>query len=349
MIETPDAIRTMKPGVRETLEELDRRGILLSIASKNNLAEARAKLQAFGILDLFLCPQVSWGRKSESIRRIVAHLNIGLDSVAFIDDSAFERAEVGNSLPKVRVFDETEFVNLTGMPAFDVPVTEDSRRRRQLYRAEEGREAARTETGADYDAFLRTCDIRLQLEPVSAENRLRVEELVQRTNQLNFSGTHYTRDELGAALEEPGVEPVVMRAADRFGDYGIVGFAILGREPGELVIRDMMISCRVQGKKIDQAFLGWAVEAAQREERRVVRCVYRQTDRNKPALAVLQLAGFRKASSEGAFELEVESWQRPDLPVRMEVGSGEDKAVREGRKGEGMRDESPKGGGGAGC
>ena len=187
-----------------------------------------------------------------------------------------------------------------------------------MYRAEEGRETARAGTGSDYDAFLCTCGIRLQLEALSDSNRLRVEELVQRTNQLNFSGTHYSREQLRAVLEQPGVEPVVMRATDKFGDYGIIGFAILARNQREVVVRDMMFSCRIQGKKIDLAFLDWVAGLAGRENRVIVRCVYRETQRNKPAGEVLLQAGFGKTGPE-AFELEAGAWRRHDLPVRVEA------------------------------
>ena len=101
------------------MRKLDERGILQTIVSKNDHHEAWAMVEKLGLAEYFLYPAIGWGRKSDSLRRIAERLNIGLDTFAFVDDSAFERAEVAEALPMVRVYDEkgTSLEQLLSLPS----------------------------------------------------------------------------------------------------------------------------------------------------------------------------------------------------------------------------------------
>lgn len=322
LLETPDRAFALYPGVREAIEELDRRGILLSIASKNNEAEARAQLERLGVWDLFLHPQINWEPKSGSVRRIVEALNIGMDAVAFVDDSEFERAEVASVLPQVRTLDARELAGLPGRPECDVPVTEESRGRRRLYREESLRQAEFAGSRLDYEAFLAGCATEVSLEPLDAANRDRVSELVQRTNQLNYSGTRYSREDLDRIVAQPGVVPVVMRSKDRFGSYGIVGFALLRAAGSAVEVSDLMFSCRIQGKRVEHAFFRHLAKcAAQGGLERVV-CVFTRTARNAPAARVFADLPFRQERIEGPREAYA-------LACAADFGRAEPVAVRD--------------------
>ena len=292
LVEDPDREYKLRPGVRDTLTALDERGILLSIASKNNPEDAEKQLRRLDLWDLFLHPRITWDPKSEGIRRIVEALNIGMDTVAFIDDSEFERAEVTASLPAVRAFGADAYASLPDREEFTVPVTEESRRRRNLYREEQVRASSFEYARMDYDVFLASCDTVLSLEEYTEANRDRVLELVQRTNQLNFSGNRYTRESLESLLAEADVVPVVMRCCDRFGDYGIIGFAILSLREDAVEITDLMFSCRVQGKKVEHAFLSHVIREAEARGCDDVRCSLKETARNRPATRVFSDLGF---------------------------------------------------------
>jgi HAD superfamily phosphatase (TIGR01681 family) len=180
---------TVKPGIREMIEALDARGILQSVASKNNHDEAVTALAHHGLLDFMLAPQVSWGPKSAALSRIAETLNLGLDSFAFIDDQPFERGEVGEAHPSVTVLADTEALTLLERPQFDVPVTPESRGRRALYAVEAARALAAESASGDMDQFLRGCDLALSVARLSAEDAERIYELSQRTNQLNIAAT----------------------------------------------------------------------------------------------------------------------------------------------------------------
>ena len=323
LIEDPDGEHPIRPGVRQALQELDRRGILLSVVSKNNERDALQQLESLGIRHLFLHPRISWQPKSLAVRDIVKRLNIGMDSVLFVDDSPFERAEVEAALPAVRTLDAARLPDLPGMAEVDVPVTPDSSRRRQLYEAEEARREELSASRIGFEAFLRSCAMRLRLMPLCDADRDRVFELVQRTNQLNFSGRRYSRDSLANLLDRPGIAPVVMRCTDRFGDYGIVGFAIVHLTENELRINDLMFSCRVQGKRVEHAFLRFLVALARRQGVATLVCRIKRTARNAAGMQVFGECGFEeRALGDDAFlaRLDVQGAQpETDEPVGIDV------------------------------
>ena len=281
---------TLNVAAVTAIHELDSRGILNSVASKNNAEDAFAALRHFGLLDYFLHPQVSWGTKSRAVAEIARKLNIGIDTVVFVDDQPFERAEVATAHPDVTVIDALMIGDFLAEPRFDVPITAESRARRKMYLAELQRDVAFARTAEDYADFLRSCEMRLIVSPLTAETVPRVHELAQRTNQMNFSGSRYSRTEIEEMLRHDNIAAYVLQASDRFGEYGIIGFTMVERS-GPLM-RDLMFSCRIQGKHIDRAALCWLLQtyAAAGGERFIA--LYNETDRNRLAAQVLWDIGF---------------------------------------------------------
>ena len=277
--------------VIDLLHRLDQRGILLSIASKNDFEYAWERLKMLGLDELFLYPQIGWAQKSEGLRNIASQLNIGIDTFAFIDDNPFELEEVARSLPEVSCINVTDIASIDSDARFRGSDSAEAGKRRSYYQDAIQRTEVQSQFGDDYRAFLASCEIVLQVEDFSADNRGRVEELVQRTNQLNFSGNKYTREDLAPLIDDAGLHKYVLSCSDRYGSYGIVGFSMVRRQGDELAIEDFMLSCRVQGKLIEQAFFAWLV---QQEGAAVasLRVNFHATGRNKPAQEVLRSLHF---------------------------------------------------------
>ena len=263
LIETADpGTLCLRPGVLETVKELDRRGILQSVASKNDYDAAWPVLEKLGVAEYFLYPQIHWNAKSGSLEQIAKSLNIGIDTFALIDDTAFERNQVASALPQVRVLDETALAGLLDHPAFNVPVTEESMHRRAMYRAEEQRNALKNAEHVDTVDFLRSCHLKLDIFlPRTEEEKLRCYELVVRTNQLNMSGKKYTAGEFGEVLARPGHKNFAFSCADDFGSYGIVGFGQYRVENSTLVFTEFAMSCRVAGKFVESALFAHLLKA----------------------------------------------------------------------------------------
>lgn len=288
----------LNPVAVAAIKALDSRGVLHSIASKNNADDAMAALAHFGLAEYFLAPQIAWRPKSEAIDRIAARLNIHKNSFLFIDDQPFERAEVQSVHQDVRVVSDEIIGDLLARPELDTPVTEEARNRRAMYKVEEERDSAFEQTGGDFIAFLRSCGLVLTIDRITDANIARVFELSQRTNQLNYAGRSSSREEVEAlAAGKADDVGFVLSCSDRFGDYGVIGFAMVN--PATFHVGNFFMSCRVQHKKVDHAFFGWLIEQAARSERSSVTVTYRFSGRNQSAQQVLEEMRFSPSGEEG--------------------------------------------------
>jgi FkbH-like protein len=307
----PAAIRVRLPVV-EAIRETDRRGILHSIASKNDTEEVMRVLRVHGIEDLFLYPQIGWQPKSKSISAILQSLNIGADSIAFVDDQPFEREEVSSVLPEVAVIDAREAAAIPDRSECHVPVTEESRQRRLTYRQQQQRESTMQSYQGDYREFLRECDIRLTISALTDGNLERVHELAQRTNQMNFSGNRYPPGQLREILASGSSDTYVLRCWDRFGNYGIVGFSVVQKDQPRLL--DLMFSCRIQGKRVEHAFLAFLLHHYRDGRGQDFFANYRKTPKNAPSGRVFEEVGFEIVSeTEGVTSMVFKSGQEiPD-------------------------------------
>jgi FkbH-like protein len=283
---------TLREGIPELMRWLDNRGILQSVASKNDYSAAWTALQKLGISEYLLRPKISWLPKSENIRLLAKELNLGLAGFALIDDSVFEREEVRHALGAVTCFDETFITGLREHPRFQGAETEEARNRRRFYQEAAVREAEGDAHGGDITAFLASCNIVLHISAYAPEYEVRAGELVQRTNQLNFSGTKYTAPAFAALVRDETVEKLVLRCSDRFGDYGTIGFAIVRRSKKLIEVLDLMLSCRVQGKLLERALFAHLADREGREGL-AIWVNYNQTARNTPARLALASIGFR--------------------------------------------------------
>jgi FkbH-like protein len=244
-------------------------------------------------------------------------MNLGADSVLFVDDSPFELEQVRAVLPEVRVLKADEYENLLSMPDFDLPVTDESVNRRRLYLLENTRQVVKMSFGEDYNAFLKHCDIRMTLSAMTNENLERVHELTQRTNQMNFSGNRYDRSRLAEILQSPSLDTYVIKCEDKFGSYGVVGFAIVDkREPR---LSDLMFSCRIQAKRVEHAFLTYVIDKYSSQAQPTFYANYRKTARNEASARVFTDMGFREYKVLDGVSL---------LAITKEAVSSDDRIIR---------------------
>lgn len=286
--------------ISSIIRELDRRGILQSIASKNDMQPALAAIKSFGLKDFFLYPQISWDPKSAAIQAIAQSLDIGLDTFVFIDDQPFERAEVAERLPTVRVLPETAISTLLENPWFDLPVTSESVNRRSMYQAEQQRKSTFETSVTDYLDFLRGCALELQVSPLSKTIMERAHELSQRTNQLNVSGRRYARDELLAIEANNGnLAGYVFNCKDRFGDYGMIAMCMVNKETAQ--VESFMMSCRVQRKHVENAIFSWLASTLESEGFDSMSVQYKKTSKNEASVRMFDELGFnfKPSASQG--------------------------------------------------
>jgi FkbH-like protein len=308
------------PEAVAAIKALDERGILHSIASRNDPTAALAKLAEFGLSEYFLCPQIGWDAKSASVKAIAAELNIGLDALAFVDDQPFEREEVAFALPEVWCLDATEVGSLRGRAEFTPRfITEDSRRRRQMYRADRDRKVAEDGFGGVQEEFLEGLRMRFRIFEATADDLQRAEELTLRTNQLNTTGYTYTYAELDAFRRSDRHVLLAATLSDRFGPYGTIGLALVEKADTGWVIKLLLMSCRVMSRGVGTILINYAKRLARAAGARLL-AEFVQTDRNKMMLVTYRFNRFTEVERrDGVIVFEADLDNIPDDPAYVTV------------------------------
>lgn len=303
LLEEDDLILT--PGIRIVLQELDDRGILQAVASKNDYNAAMEKLVAFGIDDYFLYPQINWGNKSDSIKAIAEALQIDLDTLAFVDDEAFERDEVRHFLPDVVTIDSADIDKLLSMarlrPRF---VTNESKMRRKMCQVDISRDEARKLFPGTSEEFLKTLSMYLTIRPAGELDLQRAEELTVRTNQLNSTGRLYSYEELKRLLKSSDHILLVAELEDRYGPSGTVGLALITERAQVWYLKLLTVSCRVMTRGVGGIMMSYILQSAKRSKVKL-RADFIPTDRNRIMYVTYKFNGFDDLGEEnGCIVLE---------------------------------------------
>jgi FkbH-like protein len=272
------------------LKELRRRGILLAVCSKNEMSNAVLPFDRHPDMllrrDDITVFVANWKDKAENIRTIRDTLNIGFDSMLFLDDNPFERNLVRGVLPDVivpdlpedpadyvRVVCELNLFETTSFSAEDL-------QRAELYRAEAERREEQAAFGSA-EEFLRSLDMRMVVARFDAYHLPRIAQLIQRSNQFNLTTHRYTEAECEALMKNDVVLPLYAKLSDRLGDHGLIGILVLEPAAGELIVRDWLMSCRVLARGVEQHLMNLVVEHARRLGLPRVRGEYIRTAKNR--------------------------------------------------------------------
>ncbi|MFN2431250.1 MAG: HAD-IIIC family phosphatase [Gemmatimonadota bacterium] len=291
---------------REALA-LFERGIVLAVNSRNNPADALEVFErhphALLRPEHIAAWQVNWDAKAVNMRRLASELGLGLEHLAFLDDDPRERALMRDVLPEVLTLEVapdlgTLPARLARLTDFDVlAITSEDRRRGREYAARRLRREleARAEDLESYYASLGT---RVRLRAESPESRARVAQLLKKTNQFNLALRRHGEREL-EALRARGCEVWGLEVEDRFGDSGLSAVAIL--EPGQPAWRleSFLVSCRVLGRGVEQAFLAEMAGRARSLGAARLVAEFRPGPRNAPAREFLMRSGFAPLGAPG--------------------------------------------------
>jgi FkbH-like protein len=293
-----DAV-SLRDGIVETIQELDRRGILNSIASANDHDAAVAKLETFGLKEYFLYPEINWNPKSASLQAIAKSLNIGLDCFAFVDDQPFEREEVAFVHPTVLCIDAVDVYDLLSIPRM-MPrfITSESRLRRQMYKSDIERNRIQTEFDGSNEEFLATLNMVFKVKPAEESDLQRAEELTVRTHQLNTTGYTYSYGELARLRQSSDHLLLVASLDDKYGTYGTIGLALV--ELGEAVwlLKLLLMSCRVMSRGVGAIMMNYIMSQA-REANARLRAHFIPNGRNRMMYVTYRFGGFKEVEKEG--------------------------------------------------
>ncbi|MBI5211318.1 MAG: HAD-IIIC family phosphatase [Elusimicrobia bacterium] len=285
---------------QRALKALASRGVQLAVASKNEEAVALEAIDAHPEMVLRRSDlagwRIDWRDKARNIVDLAAELRLGLDAVVFLDDDRAERERVRSALADVLVpewpEDPSQYVQaLWALRCFDAAaLSEEDRRRGAMYEAERSRRQDLAAIGSVED-WLAGLGTTVTVEPVDPRQLVRVAQLFNKTNQLNLSTRRLSEAEIAAWGAAPGRCLLTLRVRDRFGDMGLTGILGLEAAGDEARVADFLMSCRVMGRKVEEAMLHLAVEEARRRGARRLVARYLPTERNLPTLRMLRASG----------------------------------------------------------
>lgn len=281
---------------------LSKHGVLIGLCSKNNPEDVADVIERHPDMALknenIVISQINWNDKASNLRSIAETLNIGLDSLVFVDDSDFEINLIKEQLPQVMCVQVPEAI-------YDYPAKlgeiintyfyfSDSKAdldKTKQYKQQAER-AMQKSKFSDITEYLRSLEIEVTFGVDKAEEAERVSQLTQKTNQLNVCTTRYTQAQIEAIKENPNKSYISLSVKDKFGDSGLTGVAIVSYSDGKGRIDDFLMSCRVMGRNIEFAFVDYIISILKGHGCEIVEAHYLPTQKNKPVSYFFEKCGF---------------------------------------------------------
>lgn len=284
----------LKEGILEIINELDRRGIIQSLASKNNYGPTMEKLKELHIDHYFIYPEINWNPKSKSIENLYLRLNIGLDTILFIDDQEFERQEVKMALPQIQCLDAKEYEGLLTMPGLNPEnITEDAQKRREFYFIDLARKEEEQKFVGTPEEFLATLGLRYHIYEAQEGDIPRAYELLKRTNRLNAANRIYEPDELKHFIASDEYKLYICALEDKFGSYGKIGLALVRIEAECWHVNQFAVSCRVISRGAADTLLIFIMQEAQKHAQYLL-ADYIPTEKNKQIYLIYKTNGLKE-------------------------------------------------------
>ena len=321
---------------QRAVKSLTARGIVLGIVSKNTEEVALEAIRSHPEMVLrpedFVGWRINWRDKAQNIIDLARELNLGLQSVVFIDDNPVERARVAEALPEVLVPDWPEdklryVEELGSLRCFDAPViSAEDATRTTLYAVERERSLAREQVGS-LDEWLASLAIRVQVEPLRAASLARMQQLLNKTNQMNLSTRRLTEQELDDWHRETGHVVLAVTVSDRFGSAGLTGILSLALATDRCDIVDFVLSCRVMGRRVEETMLHVAVEWARNRGAATVTALYQPTKKNKPCHDFFRASGWTASADETRFVWLASSLYTLPAPIALDWSDAPDGAL----------------------
>ncbi len=288
---------------QRNIKNLSEIGILLVLVSKNNEADVKEVFLRNPNMLLqwndFIVKKINWNNKADNLREIAAELNLGLDSIVFIDDNAFEREMVKMAFPQIAVpnfpDDITElnywFINDVVYTNFakNKITSEDSEKTEQYKRNFERDSESKLYS---FDEFLKNLNIKIEIKHLDNEIIGRISQLTQKTNQFNLNAKKYDESELKVMMNSNQNKMFSLSYKDKFGNEGITGTAILELKDNIAFLDVFLLSCRILGRKVEYRFLDFITETLKKQSIKILEAKYCNNGKNTQVQEFLIKYGF---------------------------------------------------------
>lgn len=309
-----DAVGRSFVEFQKRLLALNQRGIILAINSKNNFEDAMEVIKKHPSMilreDNFACMKINWDDKVTNLQEISKELNIGLDSMVFFDDDLINQEFVKTSLPEVLVVelpnDSSQFAQIiTKMKEFDVlKITEEDVKRNEMYLVQKKRTELKNKI-VDFDEFLKQMNIEVNIKKADSFTIPRISQLTLKTNQFNLTTKRYQQEEISSFSSDKDRIIECVQVSDKFGDNGITGVYIIEKKDSkEWIIDTFLLSCRIMGRKVEEAMLYQIIEKAKNLGIKKIKGKFIPTKKNKPAENFYSDCGFKKEGDYWVFNTD---------------------------------------------
>lgn len=290
------------------LLEMQKRGILLAINSKNNCEDAMEAIENHPHMLLrknsFVSEKINWNDKSSNIKEMETELNLTEGAFVFIDDNPVEREVVNGQCPDVLIpefpVDTTDLVDMAEKLYINVfkslSLTDEDKAKTQMYQTEAKRKAIQSST-LDLDDYIKVLEMRADIHLMCDEELERVHQLCNKTNQFNLTTKRYTQKEISDMLADVRYDIFTISSSDKFGDNGLVGVAICERKEKAVVIDTFLMSCRVMGRKLENVIISELVKYYKGQYNTMIG-LFVQTKKNIPVVKKYDELGFAVVSED---------------------------------------------------
>ena len=303
------------------------RGVILAINSKNNHDEAIDAIQNHPYMVLneshFAAIRINWDNKVSNLKSLSNEINIGLDSMVFVDDDDFNRNMVKKYLPEVEVIDVPKdpskyLKTLTDLTYFDsFTYTKEDAKKGQMYASEKERTNLKNKI-SDLSDYLKILDMKIHIKINDKKNTQRISQLTQKTNQFNMTTKRYTEEQIESFINSKDYKIYSLSLADKFGDYGITGLVIVEKSDNWR-IDNLLLSCRVLGRQVEQAILAYVADDAKKVSQKKLIAEFIPTKKNNPAKDFYQNMGFQELKNDDKSFWELELKKAPKFPKYIKI------------------------------
>nr|WP_276207677.1 type I polyketide synthase [Paludifilum halophilum] len=322
--EGPLGVKVEQPflELQRFLLQKQREGMLLVLCSKNNEADVWEVFEQNPQMVLkkehLAGWRINWDPKSANMQELAEELNLGLDSFILLDDNPTECLEMIHRCPEVLSLQLPEDpvqipMFLRHVWAFDrLRVTSEDRHRTERYLTDRRRQQAQRES-LSLQEFLRGLDLKMSMYPIQPEQWPRIAQMTQRTNQFNLSSIRRDEREVKRWIESPETKGWAIEAADRFGEYGVVGTVFARQEADTLQMDTFLLSCRVLGKGVEDAVLAGLRHYGEKQAITELRARWIATDKNQPFRQFLERTRWEKTDEgQGYIDFRLSLQQIPE-------------------------------------
>lgn len=305
---------------------LSKHGVLVGLCSKNNAEDVTKVIEKHPDMALrnenVVVSEVNWNDKASNLRMIAEELNIGIDSLVFVDDSDFEINLIKEQLPQVVCLQVPDTIYDYPSKLAEIINTyfyfSDSKAdldKTNQYKQQAQRNQSKRQFG-DIESYLRSLEMEVSFHVDNTTEIDRVAQLTQKTNQLNLCTNRYTDAQIEVIKDSANQSYISLSVKDKFGDSGLTGVAIVSFTEGKGEINDFLMSCRVMGRNIEFAFVDYIIDFLKSKGCEKVSAKYLPTQKNKPVSDFFENCGFSILSEkvgEKVYSISISDYKNKNI------------------------------------